>query len=374
MAKSEGKELINIYAKQTGKPAEEIAAEIAHAFGYSKSNILIPTSGEGEEKLSPMMRAIIEAKKMESEMGATGKGEVSPMMKMMIETITMMPLMKMMGGMDGSATQKPQENIMDLLAKNDEKWEKRVKEITDKQKEDALQARLDKLETLIAAGVNKKDDPAMEKILAEVKETKIELKEAEKLRNKDLLAAKDAEFGQYKEDMAQRLDAIENREPPKSTDDMLYELAEKQSKFEKLMIGYGKTHGWNQARIDDEIGNTKSPIHQLLSDLAGENGVLPKLVDAWGKRNGAAIVEQPEIAQPEAAHALTCGNCHGVSNNGTDWCDPCRIQYSNDVVAAQQKAQADAAQNAPIPQQPEAEARAKGEIPTEAQPEKAQQA
>lgn len=358
LTKEEQKQLIELSAKAEGMPKKEFIATLAKEHGIE---IAQPTRQDANTRF---LDTILKA-------GSEGKLNMKEMMDSMM-SYKMMEMM-MGGGLSGKAETTPaptgQYNIMELLANNDEKWGRRLEQDKQERKEEALQARLDRLETLIAAGTNKNDDPAMEKILAEVKETKAELKEAEKARNKDMLAAKAAEFSQYKEDMADRLDAIENREPPKSTDDMLYELAEKQSKFEKLMNGYGKAHGWNQARINDEMGNVKSPVHQLLSDLAGENGVLPKLIDAWGKKSSATTVEQPEVAQP-----LTCGNCHGISKNGTDWCDPCRIQYSNDVVAAQQKAASETAQKAPA-QQTEAEARAKGEIPpADVQPEETQQA
>ncbi len=358
MAKSESKALIEAYAKTSGKPAEEIAAEIAGIFGYSKSNIPIPT-GEGEQKLSPMMQAIIEAQKAEREMGATGKGEVSPMIKMMMETVTMMPLMKMMGGMDGSAAQKPQENIMELLAKNDEKWEKRLKEITDKQKEDALQARLDKLETLIAAGANKKDEH--NPVLEEIKETRKELQAEKEKRHEDALAAKDDKIADLKDYVDSSLTAIQNQPQAKDPTEAFFDMMTKMENFDNTVKRRGKALGLTDEQVDREVSSTKPAWQQMLADITGEKGLLSKYI---GMQKGGITETQPEIAQPEIAQTapvIICGNCGKSSTNGTDWCDACRIQYSNDVVAEQQRKAAEAAKRAP--QKTEEEARAAGEIP-----------
>ncbi len=355
MAKSESKALIEAYAKTSGKPAEEIAAEIAGIFGYQKANIPIPTNGDGEQKLSPMMQAIIEARKVEREMGATGKGEVSPMIKMMMETVTMMPLMKIMSGMDGSASPKPQENIMELLAKNDEKWERRLaQEKADREKEDTRQ-QLNEMKALILSSSGGKKDELIEKF--ETLNEKLDTEKSE--RFKDALDAQKTELSQFREDMRDAMDDLRNQPPQKNADEGFFEMMQKMTKFDSMVRSRGKDLGMTDEQIDKEVERSTPMKQQMLKD-----GV--KLLERWidvtaGKKPNR---EQPEIAQPEIAQSITCGNCHGVSNNGTDWCDACRIQYANDVVAAQQKAAAEATQKAPTtPQQTEAEARAKGEIP-----------
>lgn len=357
--KSESKALIEAYAKTSGKPAEEIAAEIAGIFGYSKSNIPIPTNGDGEEKLSPMMRAIIEARKTEQEMGAAGKGEVSPVIKMMMETVTMMPLMKMMGGMGQETTsQKPQqENIMELLAKNDEKWERRLEAMEakqeKKQEKEALQRQLDEMKALMLSSSGSKKDELSEKF-----EKLNEKLDAEKEKRFDeALSNKGAEIDQLKEYMQTSLDDLRNQPTPKSSDEGFFEMMQKMEKFDSMVRSRGKALGMTDEAIEREIAKEKPMKQQILSDVFK---TINRGIDAYAGRKPEPISED----QPEIATQILCGNCGKASTNGTDWCDACRIQYSNDVLAEQQKKQA---AQATLTQQTEAEARAKGEIPVEAQ-------
>jgi len=285
MSKSEAKALIETYAKQTGKPTEEVAAEIAALFGYQKTGIPLPAS---DDKMSPMMQAILESQKIEREMGAAGKGEVSPIIKMMMETVTMMPLMKMMGGMGG---QGQENNVNDLLNKNDEKWERRLASIEAKAEKDALQRQLDDMKSLILSSSGSKKDELTDKFdkLSEKLDAEKEKRFADALDNKG------AEITQLREDMTSYLEDMRNQPTAKGADEGFFEIMTKMNRFDEMIRQRGKSLGMT----DDEIGKTVAgalPLKQQIIKDAFKT--LNRGIDAWaGKTTEDEETEEPEIAE-----------------------------------------------------------------------------
>ncbi len=308
----ESKALIEMYAKQTGKPAEEVAADIAKMYGYQKSDVPLPTGEEG--KMSPIMAAILEAKKAELEMqkAGVGAGEVSPTIKMAMEMMIMMPLMNKLSGQGQDAA----PNITDLLARNDAKWEHRLEQDKAERKEEALQARLDKLELLVTSG--KKDDPMIEKVLAEIKETKTELKESEKARIKAELDAKDDKITSLKDYIDDSLAAIQNQAPQKSADEGFFEMMDKMSKFDDMVRRRGKALGMTDEQIEKEVAEATPMKQQIVKDVFK---TINRYIDAIAGKKGTEEPEtMAEISQEVAK--VVCKRC-GTQITGGDVCQPC---------------------------------------------------
>lgn len=286
MAKSETKAYIEAWAKSTGKPAEEVASEIAALFGYQKSGI--PTPIGGEEKLSPVMQAILEARKIEKEMGMAGKGEVSPVIKMMMETVTMMPLMKMMGSMGG---QDSGQSINEIIAKNNETWERRLEQMKQEQKDTNLQRQLDDMKTLILSSSGSKKDELADKFdkLSE------KLDEEKTKRFDDALATKSAEIAQLREDMAANLEDMRTQPLPKGADEGFFEMMQKMERFDNIVRSRGKALGMTDEQIEKQVAETTPMKQQILKDVFK---TINRGIDAWsGKEAEKEEPEVPEVAE-----------------------------------------------------------------------------
>lgn len=274
MGKSETKAVIEGYAKQSGKPAEEIVAEIAALFGYQKTGIPIPPTSE---KMSPIMEAIV---------AASRRGEKLDT-KDMFESMMTLKMMEMMGAKPVDSGQ----NINEILAKNDEKWERRLAEIEAKAEKEALQRRLDGLERLLIEGGGKKNDAVME----EMKGIRVELAKEKDGRIQDALAAKDAQIADLKEYMEASFEEL--RKPPKTSDEGFFEIMDKMNRFDELVRRRGKSLGMTDEQIDKEVAKAVPIKQQILKDVFK---TINRGIDAWsGKQTEDTENEEPEVAEEE---------------------------------------------------------------------------
>lgn len=271
MGKSESKALIEAYAKQTGKPSEEIAAEIAALFGYQKSGIPIPT---GEPKMSPIVEAIL---------ASSGKGEKLDS-KAMFESMMTLKMMEMMGA-------KPQDtgqNINDMLMKNDEKWERRLAAMEAKAEKDALQRQLDDMKTLILNSSGSRKDELTDKFdkLSE------KLDEEKTKRFDDALANKSAEISQLREDMVANLEDIRNQPLQKGADEGFFEMMTKMSRFDDMVRQRGKSLGMTDEQIGKLEAGAVPMKQQIMKDVFK---TINRGIDAWSGKEAEEDEDQPEI-------------------------------------------------------------------------------
>jgi len=263
MVKSESKAMIEAYAKQSGKPVEEILAEIGSTFGYQKNNVPMPTvSGE---KMSPIMEAIV---------AASTKGEKLDS-KAMFESMMTLKMMEMMGA-------KPQDsgqNINEILAKNDEKWERRLASMESKAEKDALQRQLDDMKSLILNSSGSKKDEISDKF-----EKLSEKLDAEKERRfADALDNKGAEIEQLKEYMQNAMDDIRNQAPPKSSDEGFFDMMQKMERFDTMVRSRGKALGMTDEQIERQVAETTPLKQQILKDVFK---TINRGIDAWSGKEG----------------------------------------------------------------------------------------
>ncbi len=275
MSKSESKAFIEAYAKQTGKPAEEIAAEIAAVFGYQKSNIPIPTGGD--EKMSPMMQAIL---------AASGKGEKLDS-KAMFESMMTLKMMEMMG----APKQDSGQSINEIISKNNEMWERRLEQMKSEQKEAALQRQLDDMKSLILSSSGSKKDELSDKF-----EKLSEKLDAEKeKRFADALDNKGAEIEQVKEYMQNAMDELRNQPAPKSSDEGFFEMMQKMEQFDGMVRSRGKALGMTDDDIGKAVAGALPMKQQIIKDAFK---TLNRGIDAWaGKKADDEEPEEPEIAE-----------------------------------------------------------------------------
>lgn len=341
----------------------------AKAEGLSKKDFLLRAAKEEGIELptAQAQRTDPNTRFLELLTKTSGEGKLN--LKESMENMMNFKMMEMMLGgsmIGGKQPETPALNVLEIIEKNDEKWERRLEQLTQKTEREAekaaLQKQLDEMKALILTGGSGKKDEVSEKF-----EKLNEKLDAEKEKRFEIaLDSKSNEIDQLKDFMQQSLDDIRNQAPPKSSDEGFFEMMQKMEKFDSMVRSRGKALGMTSEQIEREIAKEKPMKQQILSDIFK---TLNRGIDAYAGRKPEPDSDQPEIAQP-GAQSLTCGDCGKTSNNGSDWCDACRIRYSNDAVEAQRKA-VEAAQNAPA-RQTEAEARAKGEIPVEAQQEEAQ--
>ncbi len=339
MGKSESKALIEAYAKQAGKPPEEVAAEIAKTYGYQKPDVPIPTTSD--EKISPIMAAILEAKKAELELqkAGVGAGEVSPTIKMVMEMLIMMPLMNKLSGQGQDSSMPKQQDPMELLAKNDEKWERRLAMEKAEREKETMQRQLDEIKTLIQNSSGSKKEELTEKF-----DKLTERLDAEKeRRHEEALATKSAEISQLREDMQGYFEELRNQPPAKDASEGFFELMQKMEKFDNIVRNRGKALGMTDEQIEKEVAEATPMKQQIIKDVFK---TVNRYIDAVAgkKSEPETTTEEPQVAQ------TVCRNCGNLSDNGTEYCNPCRQAY-----VEQQKAHAEA----------DAKARQAGEIPAE---------
>ena len=263
MVKSESKAMIEAYAKQSGKPVEEILAEIGSTFGYQKNNVPMPTvSGE---KMSPIMEAIV---------AASTKGEKLDS-KAMFESMMTLKMMEMMG----APKQDSGQNINEILAKNDEKWERKLASMESKAEKDALQRQLDDMKSLILNSSGSKKDEISDKF-----EKLSEKLDAEKERRfADALDNKGAEIEQLKEYMQNAMDDIRNQAPPKSSDEGFFDMMQKMERFDTMVRSRGKALGMTDEQIERQVAETTPLKQQILKDVFK---TINRGIDAWSGKEG----------------------------------------------------------------------------------------
>jgi len=280
MVKSESKAMIEAYAKQSGKPVEEILAEIGSTFGYQKNNVPMPTvSGE---KMSPIMEAIV---------AASTKGEKLDS-KAMFESMMTLKMMEMMG----APKQDSGQNINEILAKNNETWERRFEQMKQEQKEVSLQRQLDDMKNLILNSSGSKKDELSDKF-----EKLNEKLDAEKeKRFADALDNKSVEIDQLKDFMQASLDDMRNQPIQKGADEGFFEMMQKMERFDTMVRNRGKALGMTEEQIEKQVTDAKGMKSQIIKDVFK---TINRGIDAWSGKEAELDEDDEPLIDDEPAPA-----------------------------------------------------------------------
>lgn len=341
------KAIIELFAEQHGLTTEAAEVELAQHFNKNNGNgngklpIMPDSSGGGIDFLTKL-------KEMKEQLNTQFKsGNVQPGqpgIDQMLDQFMKLKIMSMMGG--DSEPKKNEPSATELLAQNNEMWERRLAQKEADQRFAEMQRSIDSLKQLItekekeSSTSKNKPDPILEQIQKTTERLQKELESEKEKRHQDVITSKNSEINSLKTYIDNALDAIKNQPPPKDPADAFLEMMQKMETFDNTVKRRGKALGLTDAEVEKEVSSAKPVWQQALADIAGKDGLLSKYIGM--KTNPSVNTSQPEIIQPEAALAsIPCGSCGNLSTNGTDWCDSCRINHTNQEVS-QRQAEADA--------------------------------
>lgn len=283
LTKDEQIQLTELAAKAKNLTPEKYVEEMAKEYGIETTTITAKT--RRQDTRDPNTRFI------EKLLESGEKGELS--IDAMVDKLMKFSMMKMMagGGMFGGETKSRQDDAIEMVKANDEKWERRLAQDKTDRKEEDLNRRLDSLERLLADGGGKKNDA----VLDEIKETRKELAAEKEKRHEDAMDAKEDKIIALKDYIDTSLEDIRNRDPPKDPADVFFDMADRMEKFNKTVKVMGKSLGMTDEQIEKEVADALPMKRQIWNDSVK---ILKHGIDAWaGKKADDEEPEEPEVAE-----------------------------------------------------------------------------
>lgn len=320
--KIDGKALIRMVAEKTGVSESDVLAA------------MIPALDEVRPAQESEFAAILKA--FAGKDDDDSSSEYREMRKMMMQ---MKMLNLMMPGATGTGTPTPTTDVNAIIKENDAKWERRLEQMQQQQKDADLNRRFERLELLLAEGGGKKNDSVVE----ELKAVRNDLAASKEERHLEQLKTRDEQLKELRatfDDQMQSLkEQIYNREQPRNAIDVILEASKQFEQYKNGVRSMARTLGMTDEESDREIAREKGKLETILDKLA-------PLARDWmrGDRTAQAPASSPPDQTAQQQPALACERC-GTAIRSGEVCVDC---YN--AIVQEQEARA------------EAEARKKGEI------------